>query len=327
VSAESASSPKLPNFFLVGAPKAGTTALYRYLDQHPEIYMSPIKEPNFLADEFRLENFTDRFRKMGELRLAAQTEYLRGPVSEKFSGGPISDWADYLKLFQSVRGETAIGEASACYLWSETAPGNISARFPEAKILMILRNPIERALSQYAHMLSFAETRITFREYMDAALHSTSTHIGELYPFLRFGRYYEQVKRYQSSFAADRIQIHFYEDFSRDPQSVLRSIFRFLSVDPDFVPDLSNRHMEAAVPRFFVAKNALKRLGVWDALRGRLPAGTRSHLKKAAFQPRNAITLEPADRTSLVEYYCDDVNNLSRLLHRDLSAWLQLIKS
>jgi len=319
---KSTSSAKVPNFFLVGAPKAGTTALYRYVDQHPEIYMSPIKEPNFLADEMRLENFTDRFRKMGELRLAAQAEYLRGPVSEKFSGGPISNWPDYLKLFQCVRHEKAIGEASACYLWSESAPANISSRFHGAKILMILRNPIERAVSQYAHMLSFAETRITFREYMDNALHSTSTRIGELYPFLKFGLYYEQVKRYQSAFAADRIQIHFYEDFSRDPPSVLRAIFRFLLVDPNFAPDLSNRHMESSVPRFFFVRNALKRLGIWDLVRGKLPAGARSRLRGVAFQPRNAITLEPADRASLAQYYRDDVEKLSRLLNRDLSPWL-----
>jgi hypothetical protein len=321
VSGESAYSPKVPNFFLVGAPKAGTTALYRYLDQHPGIYMSPIKEPNFLANEIRLENFTDRFRQMGELRLAAQAEYLRGAVSEKFSGGPISDWSDYLKLFQCARDESAIGEASACYLWSETAPGNIASRFPDARILMILRNPIERALSQYAHMLSFTERRISFREYMDTALRSNSTRIGELYPFLRFGLYYEQVKRYQSAFAADRIQIHFYEDFTRDPRSVLRAIFRFLSVDTDFAPDLSNRHMEASVPRFFFVKNALNRLGVWHAVRGRLPAGLRSRLRGVAFQPRNDITLESADRTSLAKYYRDDIDNLARLLNRDLSAW------
>ncbi len=136
------------------------------------------------------------------------------------------------------------------------------------------------------------------------------TRIGELYPFLRFGLYYEQVMRYQSTFAADRIQIHFYEDFNRDPQGVLRSIFRFLSVDPDFAPDLSNRHMEAAVPRFFFVKNALKRLGIWNALRRSLPPGARSRLRGVAFQPRNAMTLEPADRTSLTDYYRDDVKNL-----------------
>jgi hypothetical protein len=221
-----------------------------------------------------------------------------------------------------VRGETAIGEASACYLWSETAPGNISARFPDAKVLMILRNPIERALSQYAHMLSFADTRITFREYLNAALRSNSTRIGELYPFLRFGLYYEQVKRYQSAFAKDRIQIHLDEDFSRDPRSVLRATVRFLSVDTDFAPELSNRHMEALVPRFFLVKNALKRLGLWDAVRCRLPAGARGRLRSIAFQARHAITLAPADRACLAEYYSDDINNLSIFLNRDLSFWV-----
>jgi hypothetical protein len=319
---ESASTPRLPNFFLVGAPKAGTTALYRYLDQHPEIYMSPIKEPHFLADEIRVQNFTDQFQKMAAPRLAAQAEYLRGPVSEKFSGGPISEWTDYLKLFQCVRSQTAIGEASACYLWSESAPRNIASRFPGAKILMILRNPIERALSQYAHMLSFAETRITFGEYIDAAIQSTDKRLGELYPFLRFGLYHEQVKRYQSLFAASQIQIHLYEDFSRDPLNVLREIFRFLSADPTFVPDVSNRHMEARVPRSIAVKNVLKRLGAWDRVRRGLPAGLRGHLRNAAYQPRRALGISLADRNRLVEYYCEDVNNLSKLLDRDLSAWL-----
>jgi hypothetical protein len=318
----SASSPILPNFFLVGAPKAGTTALYRYLDQHPGIYMSPIKEPHFLADEIRVENFADQFRKMAEVRLSAQAEYLRGPVSEKFSGGPISEWIDYLKLFQCVSGETAIGEASVCYLWSESAPRNIASRFPEAKILMVLRNPIERAHSQYAHMLSFAETRITFGEHIDAAIRSTGTRLGELYPFLRFGLYYEQVKRYQSLFGASQIQIHFYEDFSRGPLTVLREIFRFLSVDPTFVPDFSNRHMEARIPRSIAAKNILKRMGLWDVVRRSLPSGLRGRLRSAAFQPRNTLGISPAERIRLAEYYREDVNNLSKLLDRDLSAWL-----
>ena len=313
---------KLPNFFLAGAPKAGTTALYRYLDQHPGIYMSPIKEPNFFADELRLENFAPWFRKQAELRLPAQTEYLRGQVAEKFSGGPISEWSDYLKLFQCVTNETAIGEASVSYLWSETASRNIAARFPDAKILLILRNPMERAFSQYVHMLNFAEAPITFREYVDTALLSTDTRIGELYPFLRFGLYYEQVKRYLSLFSESQLQIHFYEDFTRDPMSVLKSTFRFLSVDPDFEPDLSLRHMEAKVPRSFFVKNALKRLGIWDHVRRNLPSGLRGHLRNAAFRPREALTLHPADRARLVDYYRDDILNLSKLLGRDLSGWL-----
>ena len=302
----------MPNFFLVGAPKAGTTALYRYLDQHPAIYMSPIKEPNFFADELRLDNFTPQFRKQADSRLPAQQEYLRGSVSGKLSGGPIPEWTDYLKLFQNVHREIAIGEASVCYLWSKSAPKNIASRFPDAKILMVLRNPIERAFTQYAHMLTFASARITFREYMGAATQSTSTLIGELYPFLNFGLYYEQVKRYQSIFDAAQIQIHFYEDFHQDPQTTLRAIFQFLSVDPDFKPDFATRHMEARVPVSFFMKNALKRLGI------RLPKSVRRQF----YQPRSTLALTPADRARLIDYYRDDITNLSQLLHRDLTPWL-----
>jgi hypothetical protein len=297
----------LPGFFLVGAAKSGTTALYRYLEQHPEIFMSPVKEPNFFADEFRLENFTPHFQKM---------------AAKQPQPGPIENWDDYQKLFQGARNESAIGEASVSYLWSESAPRNIAARFPEAKILMVLRNPIERAFSQYAHMLSFADAPISFREYLDDAIGSTSTRIGELYPFLNFGLYYEQVRRYLGLFDPKRIQIHFYEDFTRSPDATLRRIFQFLDVNPDFKPDFSNRHMEATVPRSFFVKNMLKRIGLWEKARGQLPSALRGSLRKAAYRPRNSLMLSPDDRRFLIAWYRDDVLNLSVLLNRDLSSWL-----
>lgn len=297
--------PREPNFFLVGAPKCGTTALNRYLDQHPAIYMSPIKEPHFFADEIRLENFTDDFRAAAERRLPAQ-------------GGPVTQWAEYLKLFQDAGYATAIGEASPCYLWSPTAPANIAARFPDAKILMILRNPIERALSQYAHMLSFAKAPLTFSDYLDSALANKSTRIGELYPFLLFGLYHDQILRYRSYFPASNTRIVFHEDFTRDPRAMLREIFQFLAVDPDFVPDLSLRHMEARVPRSFWLKNALKQVGIRD----RIPEALRKRLRPLAFAPRAAIAMSEAERARLREYYRDDIVKLSALLNRDLAAWL-----
>ncbi|HWF07044.1 MAG TPA: sulfotransferase [Bryobacteraceae bacterium] len=313
-----AQSLPFPNFFLVGAPKAGTTALYRYLDQHPAIYMSPIKEPHFFADEVRLENFADDFRGMAEARLPALREYLAGEVREKFSGGPIADWADYLKLFQCVRGETAIGEASVCCLWSETAARNIHAQFPHAKILMMLRNPVERAFSQYAHMLTFAAAPVSFADHMDAALRSTSTQMSELYPFLRFGLYAAQIERYFALFDRGQVNIHFYEDFCRAPLDVMQSIFAFLGVDAAFRPDLGHRHMEAKVPRSFWLKNALKKTGMWDVARSAAP----EVLRRAAFKKRNAIRMTADDCARLANYYREDIGKLSVLLGRDLSDWL-----
>jgi hypothetical protein len=89
--------PTLPNFFIAGAPKAGTTSLYHYLGQHPEIYMSPIKEPNYFASEIRLGQFSEHLRPRAEQDLAPLRAYLNGPMREKRFGSLISEWPDYLR--------------------------------------------------------------------------------------------------------------------------------------------------------------------------------------------------------------------------------------
>lgn len=315
----------LPKFFLIGASKAGTTSLHRYLDQHPQIYMSPIKEPGFLADEIRIANFDDDFRRLAEARRASLRAYLDGPSRERFSGGPIESWEDYQSLFRDAPVGAVIGESTPAYLWSPTAPGNIAARFPHAKILAILRNPVERAFAQYAHMLSFAGRHMTFREYVDAALQSQrsgNTRIGELYPFLQFGLYADQMQRYFDLFPRGQIQIHLYEDYSRAPRETLRSIFSFLGVEVSAPVDLSQRHMEAGVPRSHAAAGLLRRSGLGRSVAGALPDGLRRFARRAIYRPRTDMRIEARDRVFLANYYRDDVTRLSQLLQRDLSGWL-----
>jgi hypothetical protein len=176
--------PKLPNFFIVGAPKAGTTSLYAYLDQHISVYMSPLKEPNYFASELRVENFVEEARPRINCEIDALQDYLRGDMSEKRFGGLVSTWDDYLKLYRKVSDETAIGEATPCYLWSETAARNIAARIPHAKIIISLRNPVDRAFSQYLHMVTVGSTRRSFREQIEANLRNESKQLGPLRPLL-----------------------------------------------------------------------------------------------------------------------------------------------
>ena len=314
--------PRTPNFFLVGAPKAGTTSLYSYLDQHPQIFMSPMKEPHYLADEVRLGNFTDELRRREEPRLAGLRAYLDGPMTTKFSTGFVTEFADYLKLFQDSTTEPVLGDASVCYLWSPTAPGNIARMCPEAKILMVLRDPADRAYSQYLQLLTFSKAFLSFRDYVNAGLRSTSTLMGPLYPFLCLGQYYGQVKRYLQQFPREQIQILFYEDFLRDAPGMLENIFKFLGVDSDFVPDMKERHMLANVPRSYVLHRLTGPVARWSPLRQISPSRLRSSLKRLLFRPRESMTMDPRDRAFLVDFYREDIGNLSGLLDRDLSAWL-----
>jgi hypothetical protein len=316
-------SATLPNFFVVGAPKAGTTSLYHYLDQHPEIYMSPVKEPSYFADEIRPENFSDEMLRTVRHDLATLSRYLHGPMTTKRFSGPVTEWDSYLKLFERARGYKAVGEASVCYLWSESAPRNIAARCHQARIIVILRNPTERAFEQYLHVLSLELEPMSFREYIDQSWACKSSRLSKLHPFLEFGRYSEQLRRYFNAFAPEHIRIFLYEDYLGDAAALLREVFRFLSVDERFEPDRSRQYLEATVPRSLALHRFLTCSGIWQCGKNACPASWRRRLRGAVFRPPDSLRMLPQDRALLAAYYRDDVRELAELINRDLSAWLE----
>ena len=258
-------SAGLPNFFLAGAPKAGTTSLARYLAQHPRIFMSAIKEPCFFASEVRPENFADPCYRV-------QTPEL------------ITDRASYEALFRDAGDATAIGEASVCYLWSQTAPANIAATVPHARILLVLRDPADRAFSQYVHGRAMHGIQCSFREHIDASLLNSDGLFRITYPFLGIGDYAPQIHRYLEHFPRRQLHVTFYEDYKNDPSGFLRGIFAFLGVDPNFAPDLSRRDR--------------------------------------VYAERKTLAPSPDDRRFLIDYYRKSILDLQALLGRDLTAWL-----
>jgi hypothetical protein len=310
---------RLPNFFIVGAPKAGTTSLYNYLAQHPDIYMSPIKEPCHFSTEIRPENFSEEMGPGFESAVRAQKEYLQGLMTEQRFGGIGIEWIDYLKLFLNVTRETAIGEASVLYLWSKTAAENIRSKVPHARILMILRDPVSRAFSEYREAISAGALRCSFRKYLEVCLRRNDTDKLSLYwPVLETGLYYGGVKRYLDRFPRENICIFLYEDYQGEQARVLTEIFRFLRVDSGFVADLSERHL---VPRFIAVNHFLKKHGVWQLVTKLSPRRLRSFLTKLIVRPGSAVDPSPADREFLLHYYRSDIEKLASLLGRDLSAW------
>jgi hypothetical protein len=274
----------LPNFFIAGAPKSGTTSLYHYLGQHPEIYMSPIKEPNYFASEVRLGQFSEHLRPRAERDLAPLRAYLNGPMREKRFGSLISEWPDYLRLFRKAQGQKAIGEASVCYLWSESAAANIHRSIPDAKIILVLRNPVEMAFSMYLHTLRSGAIQGSFREAIELGLQQRGGRLAVLHPFLDMGFYHQQLSRYTEVFPKNQLRIYWYEEYQAKAAPMLADMFRFLEVDPAFSPDMSKRYLE----------------GVPD------------------------VALDPADRAFLIDFYRDDIGKLADLLKRDLSSWCGL---
>jgi hypothetical protein len=311
-----------PNFFIVGAPKAGTTSLYAYLDQHPQVFMCPLKEPNHFADEMRPENFSDEERPRIEREMLALRQYLCGDLREKRFGGLVASWEDYQGLFRNVTDQIAVGEATPCYLWSQSAARNIAARIPHARIIINLRNPADRAFSQYLQMVTAGTIRRSFREQLEASRRCQHRKIGPLWPLLEFGLYYRQVKRYLEHFPRSQIHISFYEDLQRAPARLLSDLFAFLGVDQQFAADHSRRHHEPRIPRFGASVYFLKQWGLWTRLQQMAPHSLRRSLGPLVFRTHASLVMQAPDRAFLCDYYRDDVRELERLLGRDLSSWL-----
>lgn len=311
---------RLPNFFLVGAPKAGTTSLYRYLDQHPDIFMSAIKEPHFFADEIREQHCEPELRRRMAAENGGLRDFLSSPMHEKRFGGIVPDWEDYVRLFANAKQESALGEASVCYLWSRTAPIRIAEKIPHAKILVMLRDPADRAFSQYLHGLGTGDIRWSLREHIQRNRRPHSGQFSVHYPFLEFGLYAEQLDRYLAHFGTN-VWIGFHEDFRNHPMEVFESICRFLGVAPEFSPDMSDRHLEAQVPRT-AAIGRFKQSGLWAAAAKVTPASLRPLIRRKLIRGRGSVCMDVADRHYLVDFYRDDIRKLEGLVGRNLDGWL-----
>jgi Sulfotransferase domain len=250
-------------------------------------------------------------------------EYLHGPMREKRFGGLVSQWDDYLKLFQGVKTEKAIGEASVCYLWSKTAATNIRSRIPRAKIIMILRNPAEVAFSLYLQSLASGRVRGSFGKMLQDIRLCGKEKFSLLYPLLELGLYYEQVKRFFELFPRENVLILWYEQYQTRPLETLVDIFRFLGVDTTFVSDTSKRYLEPQIPRFNAMSHFFKRCGGWQRAEDWAPNVPRPFWHRLVFRQRSSVSMDAGDRECLYKYYGEDIRKLSNLLNHDLTAWLR----
>jgi hypothetical protein len=290
----------MPNFLIIGAMKSGTTALYYYLEQHPELYMSPVKEPNFFSSQEQ-ENAADAVTNIGT----------------------------YQDLFRGGSGKKALGEASHSYLYEPRAAAEIKRYVPEAKLIAILRNPIDRAYSHFLHMVrSGTEPLDDFAQALreeEVRIHKERT----FQDYIGRGLYYNQLKRYFGTFPQEQVRVYLYEDLSGAPISTVQDAFRFLKVDDSFVPDVSLRRNVSGQPKYKTLDGLLRRQSrIKHAAKIYLPARMRWRLSKTFddLKTRNLAEPPPVQskvRRHLIGVYREDILKVQELIHRDLSGWLE----
>lgn len=312
-------SVKTPNFLIIGAAKSGTTAVWHYLKQHPEVYMPPTKHTRYFAFESEEPSFR------------GPPPPMRGPAAKNTSVPyAITDIDAYHALFDAVTSETAIGEASHSYLYQPLAARRIHDYAPEMKLIAILRNPAERAFSHYRQMVRDDREPITD---FTQALAEEEARVRDLwwpdFHYARIGLYHEQLRRYFDLFGPDQIKVYLYEDLNASPYTVLEDIFRFLGVDDGFVPETTARYNASGMPRSKALHSSLQKLRHLRPFAERLlpekqhrlllRVGSNLHNRNLAKAP-----LAPEVRKRVIEeYFRRDILKLQDLIQRDLSAWLR----
>jgi len=279
---------KWPNFFIVGAPRAGTTSMYEFLKRTPGVYMSAIKEPHYFS------------------RFKPQYMY----------GNPIRDKKKYLSLFKDVKNEVAIGEASTSYLWDSEACTEIHKVIPNARIVIMLRDPVKRSFSHYLMRVGGGQT-LSFSDIIKLSLNASSQ---DYYTsiIVNGGFYADQVKRYLDIFGHSKVKIIIFEEFIKNPKKIVNELLEFLEVNSKVPDNISTIHNEFTVPRGKTITSLLKNRFI-RKIGERVPVTYYEPFVKKILGkkiPKPKISLE--DRVFLEDLYKKDIQKLKIILGLEL---------
>jgi hypothetical protein len=276
---------RLPNFIIFGAIKSGTGALYQYLSHHPEIFLSPVKEPRYF------------------------TQDKKGKALNKNSGSrypSVTTLAEYSNQFAGVKSETALGEASSNYIYSRAAAEEIKKLIPDVKLIATLRNPIDRARAHYqmenkSNKLDMTGKKIDYKNERWA----------------RASCYHEALQAYYEIFSREQIKVVIFEEWVNNTGPVLKDIYQFLGVDHSFNIDAKIKY-QAGRPNW----PGIPPTSKLRKIKSILPIQTLMTVNKVKrFFTKDMSELKSEERQEMYSWYSDDIIKLQELLQRDLSVW------
>lgn len=300
---------KFPNFLIAGAAKGGTTSIYYYLRQHPEVFLSSIKEPCFFC-------------------------YASNKPSYKVAKDTVFTLSEYENLFANSEKYIARGEATAIYLYMyETVINNIKKLIPkydDIKIIIVLRNPADRAFSQYMMNVRDLRETLSFEEAIKEEGNRRRENWNTDFFYLDRGFYYNQVEAYLKSFK--NVRIYLFEDLIRNPKSLMKDICNFLHIDDSFEFKLEDKYNVSGRPkhkfinRMIKSDSALKRLAV-----SVLPSNLKSIFFESIKNKIYAFNLEKetlninTKQQLLHNYFKTDIEKLQKIIPNDISGWINSV--
>lgn len=288
----------LPTFLVVGAARAGTTSLYRYLAQHPDVYMSPTKEINFFSQKF------------------IPTQHIE-EMSIK----------DYNKYFQGATNEKEIGESSPSYLWVPEAAKDVFKLLPRAKIIIILRNPVDRIISDYNFSRLFGYNRDELKDLIEkfGDVEDSSWHSPHV--MIQKGMYSEQVKQYLTLFNQEQVRIFLYDELYQKPEGLMIKIYNFLDINNRFLPNLSKKYNKSGEPFFLNLPNLIQEPSICKYFFKQIIPARRRQAVRDKIIRLNIVKSRKVIPLSTIEYlkrlYNRDIQNLELVINKELKSWMK----
>lgn len=301
---------KKPNFLIVGAAKSGSTSLYHYLNQHPEVYMPRNKEPNYFVADYqkgmskKCPSYNIDMRRM------------------------VFDSNDYYNLFNKVKEfHKAIGEASVTYLFKpDEAITKIKNELGDIKILIILRNPIKRAFSHYSYACELGFENLNFKEAIKMESERLNNNWSSTFAYISQGMFCKQLIAYKKAFS--NVHILFLDDFINNKQHELKKIYNFLEIDPFFKNNFVENFNVSGIPKirffhkYFVHDNFFKKI-FKKILKNFISEKMLSKMLRKArlLNQGEKMILTNEENEILKLIYKKDIQCLSKFLQKDLKFW------
>lgn len=281
-----------PNFFIAGAPKCATTNISYYLSLHPDVFISELNEPYYFC------------------KFDVPKDFERASM--------IRDFDKYLRLFKKAKNHKAVGEATPTYLMCPHAPSEIKKAFPDSKIIISLRNPIERAHSSYFSNLFRLNQKISFNEMIDMHYDEVKNKKFNVYNIILAGLYTKQVKNFQRYFDSNKIKIIIFEEYIKNIENTINALLNFLDVDGN-VEFREQSKGAYRVPKGTASKWLMNRQLFRKTATKIIPTLTRQKFgDKFLFKQTIKPQIPIEDRIRLKEIYKSEVKELEQLLDRKL---------
>jgi hypothetical protein len=297
---------QLPNFLVIGAPKCGTTSLHHYLSQHPEVYVPKRKELHYFS-------------------YAYMQRFAAGPGDAHLLAPLCATRQAYEKHYERAGAQPAVGDVSPSYLYYAEVSERIQAELGRPKIVVVLRDPIGKAFSQYMHLVRDNRETLPFYEALMAEEQRMRDGWAALWRYAESSLYADKLERYLTIFGADHVKILLFEELTRAPHLVMRDLFTFLGVDNRFSPDTSTVHNKSGQPRSKQLANFLAKPNMVTAIaKAIVPESVRTPIRLALLSLNTGAKgqIDNKSRAYLREFFAADVRQVEMILHKKLD-WLQ----